>query len=198
MGCSCHRNSWVPQHPFQRAFGKKTKKTVFYFFRCVCVCFNIKTYTYTHTQGVWMHACMLVCVCLCECECAVDPPLWSQRAALIPENPISRLGLVMLVYYGVCVRVCMCVDVWWGQRAWGWVRRGLLGHCSYRLGLFQIRCEIPSTHHQFEDISVKHVMYPLTFFLRTDLLIERVQQLNHLTKEPLWACSKLMSADDLQ
>lgn len=35
----------------------------------------------------------------------------------------------------------------------GWFT-GLLGRSSYRLGLFQIRCEIPSTHKQLEDISV--------------------------------------------
>lgn len=64
----------------------------------------------------------------------------------------------------VCVRVHMCVCVcWWqgigGVVGWrtvcvgGWFT-GLLGRSSYRLGLFQIRCEIPSTHKQLEDISV--------------------------------------------
>lgn len=87
---------------------EKNQKKQFYFFRCVCMCFNVKTYTYTHTGRVNACVHVRVCVCLCECECAVDPPLWSQRAALIPENPISRLGLVMLVYYGVCPCVYVC------------------------------------------------------------------------------------------
>ena len=86
------------------------KKEVFvsFFSVCVCVCVHVSQHKESHTN--WEPVCVCVCV--------VDPPLWSQRAALIPENPISRPGLVMLVCYCVCVCVCVCVCTyvcvcWW-------------------------------------------------------------------------------------
>lgn len=71
----------------------------------------------------------------------------------------------MLVCYYVCARVYICVCVLVAEEAGGG-GPGLLGRCSYRLGLFQIRCEIPSTHHQLEDISVRSLLRIQTVFVR--------------------------------